>query len=289
MNIMGTRSMRVPKSFIEIELYFLYMDIKNPAFIGALGLIALVLGLTGWYMSTHPAPAPYTPVARDELETDVPERIYDQGDYYTIDVSYPTQITFPLSSRSDAGDEAERVVRAWIDRDVAEFKQFATENRAAIQDFVEKGEEIPASFRSMYLTVNYEKKRDVRTLTYLFRSASFTGGAHGLEVPVTFTFDRTTGKQILLADLFAPEANYLERLSTIARSDLPAIIGEYTVPEFVADGTEPRDNNFETFYLEGDTLVFLFPPYQVAPYVVGTVELPIKLSELSDILRTEYK
>ena len=265
------------------------MDLKNPAFISALGLIALVLGLTGWYMSSHPAPAPYQPVVRDELETDFPERINEQGDYYTIDVSYPTQISFPLSSRSDAGTEAETVMRTWIDRDIAEFRQFAAENRAAIEEFIQRGEEIPASFRSMYLSVDYEKKRSDRALTYLFLSASFTGGAHGLEVPVTFTFDRTTGKQIVLSDLFLPGTNYLERLSTIARTGLPKIIGEYTVPEFIVDGTQESNENFSRFYFEGDHIVFLFPPYQVAPYVVGTVELPIPLSELSDILKTEYK
>lgn len=154
---------------------------------------------------------------------------------------------------------------------------------------MQRGEEIPASFRSMYLTVDYEKKRSTRTLTYLFLSASFTGGAHGIEVPVTFTFDRTTGKQLVLKDLFVPEANYLERLSMIARAELPKIIGEYAVPEFIIDGTERSDENFSRFYFEGDRLVFLFPPYQVAPYVVGTVELSIPLTQLDDILKPEFR
>lgn len=269
-------------------LYFRYMDIKNPAFIGVLGIIALVLGLSGWYMATHPAPAPYKPIPRNELETDYPERISEQGDYYTIDVSYPTRISFPMSSRSDAGSEAETVIRTWIDQDIAEFKQYAGENRAAIQEFIDAGEEIPASFRSMYLTVNYEKKSSAKTLTYLFRSASFTGGAHGLEVPVTFTFDRTTGKQVLLSDVFA-SSDYLSRLSEIARAELPAMMGEYANPDFIRDGTEPRMENFQTFYFDGNDLVFLFPPYQVAPYVVGTVEFPIPLSKLNDILNPEYR
>ena len=141
----------------------------------------------------------------------------------------------------------------------------------------------------MKLTINYEKKSGPRTLTYLFTSASYTGGAHGIEVPVTFTFDRTTGLQIELADLFTPSSNYLSRLSTIARAELPEMMGDYANPEFITDGTESRLENFQTFYLEGDTLALLFPPYQVAPYVVGTVKLPIALSELSDILRPEYR
>jgi hypothetical protein len=267
------------------------MDIKNPAFIGAFGLIALILGLTGWYMSTHPAPV----VTREAvipgngIESDTPKNFSENERYSTISVTYPTNITFPLSSNSDAGAHAERVMKAWVDKAVTEFKGYAKENEASIAEFVAAGEEPPASLSSMQLTINYEKKSSPRALTYLFTSASYTGGAHGIEVPVTFTFNRTTGAQITLADLFTPDSNYLSRLSTIARAELPEMMGDYANTQFITEGTESRLQNFQTFYLEGDALVLLFPPYQVAPYVVGTVKLPIELSQLSDILRLEYR
>ena len=263
------------------------MNIKNPAFIGALGLIALVLGLTGWYMATHPAPVPPTqqlPVTA--LEIDTPKHATESGTYTAISVTYPTKIVFPLSSRSDAGSAAERAMKAWVDQAVAEFKGYAKENEASINEFIAAGEEPPASLSSMRLTIDYEKKTGPRTLTYLFTSASYTGGAHGIEVPVTFTFDRTTGAQVTLSDLFLP--GYLARLSDIARAELPGIMGDYANPDFIEDGTTPRAENFETFYLEGERIVFLFPPYQVAPYAAGTVELAIELSRLSDVLRPEY-
>jgi hypothetical protein len=265
------------------------MDIKNPALVGALGIIAAVLGFAGWYMATHPAPAPYVngePVTT--LETDVPAHITENADYYSIDVSYPTKIQFPLSSRDSAGAEAERVMKAWVDTTIRQFKAYASENEAAIADFIAQNEEVPASLASSYLLVNYEKKPSPRTLTYLFTSGSYTGGAHGIEVPVTFTFDRTTGAQIKLADLFVPGSDYLARLSEISRADLPRVIGEYADPTFIASGTTPEAQNFETFYLEGDRIVFLFPPYQVGPYALGTVMLPVELSRIRDIIRPEF-
>lgn len=266
------------------------MDIKSPAFISTLGLVALVLGGTGWYMSTHLAPAAHqTTTQNDTLESETPKTYSENGQYYTIKVTYPTEIVFPLSSNSEVGTRAEQVMKAWTDRAVSEFKGYARENEASIADFVAQGEEVPASLSSMELTITYEKKSGAHTLTYLFTSASYTGGAHGIEVPVTFTFDRTTGEQIELADLFVPGSNYLSRLSEIARAKLPTMMGDYTNPDFIADGTEPRIENFQTFYLEGDTLVFLFAPYQVAPYVVGTVTFPIELSQLNDILKSEYR
>lgn len=266
------------------------MDIKNPAFIGALGILALVLGFAGWYMATHPAPRPSVPQTPPQaLETDVPARIVEEGEFHSIDVSYPTGIVFPLSSRSDAGVAAEAVMEAWAKDTIGQFRSYVGENEAAIADFLARGEAAPASLASSYLLVTYEKKTSPRTLTFLFSSATYTGGAHGIEVPVSFTFDRTTGAQIELADLFLADSSYLARLSDIARAGLPGVIGEYANPEFIVSGTGPTADNFQTFYLTDAHLVFLFPPYQVAPYVVGTVTLPIERSRLNDVLRPEYR
>ncbi|MEK7510695.1 MAG: DUF3298 domain-containing protein [Patescibacteria group bacterium] len=266
------------------------MNIKSPAFIGSLGLIALILGLTGWYMSTHPAPVPYSPqVTPPTLGTDVPKKISEKGTYYTIDVTYPTQISFPLSSRSDAGATADRTIKAWVDQNIAQFKSYVGENEAAIQDFISQGEEVPASLSSMQLTVVYERKETPRTVTYLLNAASYIGGAHGMETPTTFTFDATTGTRLALADLFLPQADYLTRLSTLARSKLPGLTGDFTNDDFIQDGTRPIQENFQVFYLEGDDLVFLFPPYQVAPYAAGTIIFRLDRTELNDILKPEFR
>lgn len=265
------------------------MNIKNPALIGALGLIALVLGLAGWYMSTHPAPGPRIPEAPPALETDVPARINEEGAFHSIDASYPTRIVFPLASRIDAGMEAEAVMEAWVKETVGEFRTYVAENEAAIAEFQAQGEEAPASLASSYLLITYEKKTSPRTITYLFSSATYTGGAHGIEVPVSFTFERTTGRQLMLADLFAPESGYLARLSDIARRELPDMMADYANIDFIMSGTAPTEDNFQTFYLTDTRIVFLFPPYQVAPYVAGTVSLPIERKELTDVLQPEFQ
>lgn len=271
-----------------------YTYTMNPRLLRNLGYAAgalAILGLVIWYMATHPAPTNPTaelPGAGDQgIESSQPAYIEDSGTYYRLKATYPTNITFPLSSRSDAGVVAEQVMKAWVESTISEFKGTVAENQAFIDEITAKGEEVPASFSNMELAIEYETKTSPRTITYLFRSASYTGGAHGLEVPVTFTFDRTTGTQVKLADLFT--SGYLARLSAIARMDLPGIVGEYKNDTFIQDGTAPTDDNFQTFYLEGDTLVILFPPYQVAPYVVGTVPLPIELSRLNTILKPEFQ
>jgi hypothetical protein len=70
---------------------------------------------------------------------------------------------------------------------------------------------------------------------------------------------------------------------------LPAIIGSDAVGSFITDGTTPNDANFANFFVDNNTLVILFAPYQVAPYAAGPQTLRIPFSQLSGILKAEYK
>ena len=53
-------------------------------------------------------------------------------------------------------------------------------------------------------------------------------------------------------------------------------------------GTTPEEVSFENFYFDGNDLVILFAPYQVAAYAAGPQTLRIPLSELASILKPEY-
>jgi hypothetical protein len=47
------------------------------------------------------------------------------------------------------------------------------------------------------------------------------------------------------------------------------------------EGFAPTEENFQNWYLDGDTLVIQIPPYQVAAYVAGSFEVRIPLAEIS--------
>jgi hypothetical protein len=59
--------------------------------------------------------------------------------------------------------------------------------------------------------------------------------------------------------------------------------------DYIASGTLPIDDAFQNFAIDNDTLLMIFPPYQVGPYVYGTVTDPIPLSALKDIIDPEYR
>ena len=248
----------------------------------ALGALA-ILGLVIWYMATNPAPR-HTP---PDVATTTPsgeERAYirDAGTYYSIEAAYPTRTPLP-------NEGAVQAIKAYEIQVIAEFQTQVADNQTFIDKLVAAGEDVPASMQNLQLSIDYSTKSGAQTLTYILNVASYTGGAHGLEQPVTFTFDTVTGAKLAIGDLFLPDTEYLARLSSIARTDLPSIQGEYAYSDFITDGTEPLADNFSRFYLEGDTLYLLFPPYQVAPYVAGTVTLPVKLSRIAAILKPEYR
>ncbi|CAH9019713.1 hypothetical protein NURINAE_01703 [Candidatus Nitrosacidococcus sp. I8] len=68
------------------------------------------------------------------------------------------------------------------------------------------------------------------------------------------------------------------------------------ITEAIEEGTEPISRNFAEFTLLAlharnkiDTLQFIFPPYQVAPYVYGTQEIEIPSKVFFDLIHPVYK
>ena len=49
---------------------------------------------------------------------------------------------------------------------------------------------------------------------------SFTGGAHGMTIIKSLTFDTATGKQYTLNDLFKDDSDYVKQLSAIIKVDI---------------------------------------------------------------------
>jgi hypothetical protein len=146
------------------------------------------------------------------------------------------------------------------------------------------------------MTMEYEIHESPKTVSYVYSLYQDTMGAHPNTYYRTFTFDKETGNDIELGDLFTPGAAYLDRLSEITRADLPKIMAkmaEMTLDEvdhdYINSGTMPIADSFGNFAIDGANLLMIFPPYQVGPYVYGTITDPIPLSSLSNILAPKYR
>lgn len=123
----------------------------------------------------------------------------------------------------------------------------------------------------------------------------FSGAAHGQIAFDTFNFDtRNSIIRIRLEDLFKPSVNYLDVISEYIIRQLCKEYWEKTGEEadedtmaWFKDGASAHDGNFENFLITDTGLVFLFPPYQVAPYVLGAWSIEVPYFELRNILRND--
>lgn len=107
---------------------------------------------------------------------------------------------------------------------------------------------------------------------------SFTGGAHGMTIVKSLTFDTTTGKQYKLDELFKPNSNYMKTIS--------AIIGE-DIKKWNVDLLEPFNaiRPDQDFYIADTSLVIYFQLYEITPYYWGFPYFPIPILDLKEIIQ----
>lgn len=127
------------------------------------------------------------------------------------------------------------------------------------------------------------------TTSYLATVDYYEGGAHGINQLITFNFDTATGKLITLADVFAP--GYESQLKSCLLKALKSKTGLNSMDELKDAGYLYSMEMFpsENFILNDETITFVYNPYEIAPYAVGSIELIITYSEVSKILNPSFK
>lgn len=121
-------------------------------------------------------------------------------------------------------------------------------------------------------------EKDILSLS-LFNYA-YTGGAHGLTLQASLTFDTKTGKRYKLSELFKPGSDYRKRLDSIIGAQIKA----RDVPVFGPfEGIRPDQD----FYIADRSLVVYFQLYEITPYVYGFPYFPIPVYDVQDIANEE--
>ena len=132
------------------------------------------------------------------------------------------------------------------------------------------------------LLANFEIKnnqRDILSLNLIVYS--FTGGAHGMTIIKSLTFDTKTGKQYDLGDLFQPGSDYVKNLSDIIRLDIKKWDIQLLNPPF----KEIRSD--QDFYIADTSIVIYFQLYEITPYVSGFPYFPIPILDIADIIQLQ--
>ena len=254
------------------------------------GVLAIVfLGLLGWYMVSSPAPivpiADTTATSTAPFVEPEPQMVTENGTYYEITAEYPAQT--PLLE-GDAAAIAR--IRHYIDERIAEFKTNGDFENLTAEDVALQG---LGGERKYVLGLEYELYTGSSTASYVYTIYEDTLGAHPNAYFRTFTFDLSTGAELSLGDLFVPGSTYLSWLSDRTRRDIPHIVqqrsGYLPDAEYLASGTEPSPESFQSFYLDAENFVVAFPPYQVGPYALGSILVSIPLRDMAGILAPQSR
>lgn len=241
----------------------------------------LYLARPEWFPFGNPAPVEPLTFEEEVYESAPPKTVKEEAEYYDIEASYPSGTPLSEEVSPAADDKAVTILRSFIDGEVRRFKENGNFNNLTDTDIAMLGYE---DGRKQLLEISYEEHLSEGTVSYVFTLYQDTLGAHGNTFFRTFVFDTKTGEGLVLHDLFSSDA-YLDSLSGMSRNALMASLGEFADTGMIDQGTTPYEDNFQAWYLDGDALVILFPPYQVAPYAAGPQKVRILLSELADILK----
>lgn len=225
------------------------MNIK--ILISSMVLVLVGVGIFLWFSPTRKITTTPTPsVSEASLITEG-----KKDAYYTISLSYPSS-----SSTSE--------IQNYINQTKTEFLNSVPKTEADAKFEGLGGDRI------YNLTVTTKITHSSSTTSYVLETYQFTGGAHGGTVISTFTYNRA-GKILSLNDVL-PSSVTLSTLSASARTYFYNKFSDQDKSE-IDTGTEPKQENFNTWYIDGTKIVFVFGQYSIGPYVLGIQEFEVNL------------
>ncbi len=223
-------------------------------------VVIVIAGGAWWFLVNVPAPAP----AQEQMVQ--ASEFNEEGPYSTIKVEYPA--TSPA---------ARATIEAALKTEIDNFKQNIQGLDATIMPSL--------AGRKLAFAAEYKEYSGADTTSYWYTVYEDTGGAHPNAYFKTFVFDKS-GARLELGDVLKNNPNWLEELSLLVSGD---VVAQYKVRTQVDDptgaifgeGLAPKAENFQNWFIDGDTLVIEIPPYQVAAYAVGSFEVRISLSDIN--------
>jgi len=154
-----------------------------------------------------------------------------------------------------------------------------TDIRKGVQQLVSEQGSL-ADPRSQMIGYFETKTNEKGVLSLSLFNYAYTGGAHGLTLQKSLTFNADSGRSYTLAQLFKPGADYVKRLSDIIATQ----IAERDIQTLEPFKSIRPDQDF---YIADRSLVVYFQLYELTPYVYGFPYFPISVYDLQDIINED--
>ncbi len=274
-------------------------------------LLVCLLTLAACQTYYVPAEVSKTPAAAAPEDPETPAAVFDASKYkgvfvFTIeeienDGRSLLHISYPVTEQDAINARMEEVTQEFI----AEYRTTAAQIEKAYQDYKKETGREAATF-----ITHYRQYFDVavanENLVFFDIVRSIHTGGTGNTFVVGYIFDRRSGAELSIADLFVDE-RYLERLSTLtgevleerARRQIADLEYESEAArkealawtlEWIEEGTAPTAENFDNLlFRDDDTVLVAFDKYQVAAGVAGVVEVALPVTTIADLLKPEIR
>ena len=146
-----------------------------------------------------------------------------------------------------------------------------------------------AWYQYHYIIETSTQKGSKGTIVYLATIDYYEGGAHGINQQITMNFEAKTGRQLTLADIFA--TGYEQPLKTVLLKALKAKTGCNSLSALHDKGYLYSMDIFpsENFILSEEAITFIYNPYEIAPYAMGSTELIIPFGDVEKILKNSFQ
>ncbi len=126
---------------------------------------------------------------------------------------------------------------------------------------------------------------DDKILSYSYERYAYMGGAHGNSSRLLYNFDLSNARLISEQNIFIE--NYQNSLAQLIKQQIvednaemesTADLNEF---HFFEDEIKPNNN----FYVNADGIVYVYNPYDIAPYSTGQIEVALTFERLKPLLK----
>jgi hypothetical protein len=242
--------------------------ITKKQFISFFVALAILIGFVVLGFRTSTEQPHVVPTSTDQIPNPSQEvdkvTVHEQNAHYTIDAVYP-------KTNSDA---ITTYFKNYVDDQIAQFK----DDTSWVND-------TPSAADSLLtLDISYTSAPSALVQNYIFSVNSYTGGAHGMQVRKTFSFNKE-GQLLTVSSLFKNGLDGLSTFAALAQKEL--LKREGAQESWITDGAGAKEENYQSFVVMDTGVKVLFDPYQVAPYSDGSIDITIPLSSFKSIANPE--
>ena len=196
-------------------------------------------------------------------------------------------ISYPVAEQKAINSRMEEVSQQFIE----EYRQTASANEEAYRDYKKETGKEAATFVTHYRQSFDVSIANERVIFFDLERSIYTGGT-GISFVIGYIFDRVSGAELAIPDLFVDES-YLNRLAELSRAALAERISKDELASdlgWIEDGTAPTAQNFDNIlFREDGTFLVRFDKYQVAAGVEGVVEISLAVDAIADLLKPEIR